>query len=270
MSYGERDDDLTHISWKDTAFIQTYGLNKDNVMAYFSLSPFFDKSSIKEQISMQTRFNQLDAGQSTQPERTITGLDYELLDANDTLPTLFTIVKGDRKSPTRVNRLAVYYVIDGTIYQAPDLYSLLSNRVLNSLHQVQDAFTTLSSEARYHPSMGHYWRSDEKLLSQAMGKAHGGEDPAEMTLPKRRDTTDVGGIPKVDPAPVMRAKLLARTPDDRIRAGQFASGLDMLLEDTWAAAQEPLGRWDENSMDLATVPVQNNTRLSGSTPAAPA
>lgn len=54
------DINLTEINFKDPLFLQR-GLTEHNVLEYFSLSPFYDKSCINEQINMQARFNHLEA-----------------------------------------------------------------------------------------------------------------------------------------------------------------------------------------------------------------
>lgn len=51
--------DLTSVSFKDTNFLQMCGLFDYNVLEYFSLSQFYDKSCLNEQIKMQARFNEL-------------------------------------------------------------------------------------------------------------------------------------------------------------------------------------------------------------------
>ncbi|KAI9103008.1 MED6 mediator sub complex component-domain-containing protein [Phlyctochytrium arcticum] len=158
-------DDLTHISWKDTAFLQMYGLGEHNIMDYFSLSPFYDPSSINEQIRMQARFNQFEASQMDKKQ--MTGIDYDAVLAS-TAPILFIITKGMRRSPTVVDLVAAYSVIEGTIYQTPDLYTLLSNRILTSLHFVQEGFDAALSDYRYHPSLGYYWKRDQERYEREL------------------------------------------------------------------------------------------------------
>lgn len=52
---------LLNVSFKDTAFLEVFGLSDQNIISYFALSQFYDKSSLNEQINMQARFNQLSA-----------------------------------------------------------------------------------------------------------------------------------------------------------------------------------------------------------------
>lgn len=49
-------------------------------------------------------------------------------------PNLFIIEKRDRLSPTETRAIACFYVLNNSIYQAPDLYSVLSNRLVSGGH----------------------------------------------------------------------------------------------------------------------------------------
>ncbi|KAJ3275363.1 hypothetical protein HDV01_000655 [Terramyces sp. JEL0728] len=53
------DEELTSVSFKDTAFLQAFGLHELNIIEYFSKSQFYDVSCIDEQLKMQARFNDL-------------------------------------------------------------------------------------------------------------------------------------------------------------------------------------------------------------------
>ncbi|KAI8919929.1 MED6 mediator sub complex component-domain-containing protein [Powellomyces hirtus] len=240
------DEDLTHVSWKDTAFIQAHGLNEHSVMPYFALSQFYDKSSINEQISMQARFNQLEASQLD--KRQMTGLDYELVYAVMTSPSLFIITKSMRRSPTQADVVAAYYVIEGTIYQAPDLHTLTSNRILNSLSHVQKTLTATLSGSRYHPAIGSFWESDEKFLQPP---AEEKLDEADLEKPPSLSEDD-GDLSRKAVDQVTESKteeietrFLGDTTEDRNRAGLFAAKLDALVHTTWGSAIEPTDAWEE-------------------------
>lgn len=77
--------------------------------------------------------------------------------------------------------LADYYIIAGVVYQAPDLGTVISSRVVNkcvllsrllekvllfirivslqlsAVHGIQSAFDEAMSYCRYHPSKGYWW-----------------------------------------------------------------------------------------------------------------
>ncbi|KND04822.1 uncharacterized protein SPPG_00525 [Spizellomyces punctatus DAOM BR117] len=207
------DQDLTQISWRDPAFLQHFGLGEHNVMDYFALSEFYDKSSINEQLRMQARFNELQTSQLD--KRQMTGIDYELLYAIvNVQPSLFVITKGMRRSPNNVDLLAAYYILDGTVYQTPDLHTLVSNRILTSLHHVQKLFDGALADSRYHPALGHYWKEDEALyVTDKEASAH-----------------------------------------DRKRKQQFATGLDALIADSVQSSLDVVASWEEdNNQGVSTV-----------------
>lgn len=57
------------------------------------------------------------------------GVEYILLHVQD--PILYVIRKQHRHSPTEATPMADYYIIAGTIYQAPDLASVFNSRLVN-------------------------------------------------------------------------------------------------------------------------------------------
>ncbi|KAJ3328089.1 Mediator of RNA polymerase II transcription subunit 6 [Blyttiomyces sp. JEL0837] len=166
LGVGPFEEDLTTVSFKDTTFLQLFGLHEHNALQYFALSPqFYDKNSINERIAMQTRFNQLEAAQLD--FRAMTGIEYSL-GYFTYQPSLFVINKHYRHSPTKTDLLAVYYIVEGSIYQAPDLFSLISNRLLTSIHHVSTAFSNISNEARFDPSSGYRWSFEEQQIAAAL------------------------------------------------------------------------------------------------------
>lgn len=56
------------------------------------------------------------------------GVEYILLHVQD--PILYVIRKQHRHSPTEATPMADYYIIAGTIYQAPDLASVFNSRLV--------------------------------------------------------------------------------------------------------------------------------------------
>ncbi|BAP71219.1 mediator of RNA polymerase II transcription subunit 6 [Kluyveromyces marxianus] len=49
---------LDELQWKSPEWIQTFGLRTDNVLEYFSGSPFFEKTSNNQVVKMQQQFSQ--------------------------------------------------------------------------------------------------------------------------------------------------------------------------------------------------------------------
>ncbi|XP_066591331.1 mediator of RNA polymerase II transcription subunit 6 [Prorops nasuta] len=135
------------LSWHDSAWIPM--LNPSNIMDYFSerSNPFFDRTCNNEIVKMQ-RLN---------PDQlqNMTGLEYILLHVQE--PILYVIRKQHRYSPTLATPIADFYIIGGVVYQAPDLASVVSSRILSTVHHLQSAFEEASSCSRYHPSRGYTW-----------------------------------------------------------------------------------------------------------------
>ena len=89
-------------------------------MDYFSMSPFYEKNSINYKCFVQNLdFN-------AQKFRMI-GIEFNLEYFNKE-KDLFYITKNEREK-NKITLLSYYYVFKGTIYQSPDLYSLLLSNV---------------------------------------------------------------------------------------------------------------------------------------------
>lgn len=83
------------------------------------------------------------------------GLEYILLHVQG--PILYVIRKQHRHSPNDVTPMADYYIIAGTVYQAPDLASVFNSRLLSITHHLQSAFEESIGYSRYHPNKGYSW-----------------------------------------------------------------------------------------------------------------
>ncbi|XP_037026975.1 mediator of RNA polymerase II transcription subunit 6 [Bradysia coprophila] len=145
------------ISWHDTNWIPI--LNPTNVMDYFSekTNPFYDRTCNNEIVKMQR--------QSLDQLNNMNGIEYILLHVQG--PILYVIRKQHRHSPSDVTPIADYYIIAGTVYQAPDLASVFNSRLLSITHHLQGAFEEASSYSRYHPNKGYTWDfSSNKALTE--------------------------------------------------------------------------------------------------------
>ncbi|XP_064402565.1 mediator of RNA polymerase II transcription subunit 6-like [Halichondria panicea] len=125
-------------------------LSKQTALDYFSQrsNPFYDRTCNNEVIKMQ----RADPEQLTK----MTGIEYMLLHVQE--PILFVVRKQHRQTPERVTPLADYYILGGVVYQCPDLWSVINSRMLSALHCVHEAFTEITSYARYDPSKGYSWQ----------------------------------------------------------------------------------------------------------------
>lgn len=139
-------DDYSHRFFIWHEWIQAHGpLSSDNVFDYFATSMFYDKQSNNQVLRMQTMhtgapiLNEAEELRSVHsqspgtdptdpPSRRFTGIEFALAHAQP--PSLFIIHKRERFSPDQVRPLAAYFIINNRIYQSPDLYTLLSNRLV--------------------------------------------------------------------------------------------------------------------------------------------
>lgn len=108
---------------------------------------------------MQARFNELQANSMDHTQ--MTGIEYDLW-YHTLQPSYFVIRKNQRYSPTKVELLSLYYIVEGSIYQTPTIGHILSNRLMTSLHFVNRAFDIGREASRFHPVQGYHWDSDEK------------------------------------------------------------------------------------------------------------
>ncbi|KAJ2586635.1 Mediator of RNA polymerase II transcription subunit 6 [Coemansia sp. RSA 1722] len=147
--------ELTAIEWRsDQWLFQFGGLRPDNVLEYFSQSPFWDSSSNNAILKMQTQFNDLQ--QASYNLSSMVGIEFAV--THQEPPALFIITKFRRSSPTKVVPLAVYYIVDGNTYEAPNLYSIISTRMLSSVKKVEEAFEIARKHSEFHPSIGYSWK----------------------------------------------------------------------------------------------------------------
>ena len=82
-------------------------------------------------------------------------MEYVLLHVQE--PILYVVRKQHRHSQSQVTPIADYYIIAGTIYQAPDLGSVVNSRLLTTVNHLQSAFEEARQFSKYHPSKGYWW-----------------------------------------------------------------------------------------------------------------
>jgi mediator of RNA polymerase II transcription subunit 6 len=153
-----RVEDLTGTCWRDDVWFQTYGLLSHlSALDYFAQSPFYDSTSNNEVARQRgLRLEQLPQGAP--------GVEFILQDAQP--PHLFVVRKQFRSLAGVLSPLAFYYILDGTIYQAPSLHAALSARIDRCIWTVKSAFSLL--------------RSDLDPLGERGKEARGGEVAAEV------------------------------------------------------------------------------------------
>uniref|UniRef100_A0A0E0L9C6 Mediator of RNA polymerase II transcription subunit 6 n=1 Tax=Oryza punctata TaxID=4537 RepID=A0A0E0L9C6_ORYPU len=131
--------DMTGICFRDQLWLNTYPLDRNLVFDYFALSPFYDLTCNNESLRSR-QIHPLDMSHLTK----MTGMEYVLSDVME--PHLFVIRKQRRESPEKSNAMLAYYILDGSIYQAPQLCSVFASRISRAMHHISKAFTTACSK----------------------------------------------------------------------------------------------------------------------------
>lgn len=168
-------------SFVDPVFLARFGLSRVNVLDYFlhPLNPFRTSVNTSNEVLamqgimvgmlMQTGVSGEGPMTPQQAEdefanalKQNNGEQYELLPPVDpslyTLPSpLYTIRHVLRTSPTNVKVLGIYYVVEGVIYKAPSVRSLMKANVTRTLEGLSGACQELSVCARFQPSTGYTW-----------------------------------------------------------------------------------------------------------------
>ncbi|KAK6465768.1 MED6 mediator subfamily complex component-domain-containing protein [Scheffersomyces coipomensis] len=164
---------LDEIQWKSPEFIQERGLHTGNVLEYFSLSPFYDRTSNNQVLMMQFQFQQIQIPvnltfqqyfQSKLSEMTGT----EFIIAFNREPD-FWIIRKQKRIDLNNNILPIqdYYIIGANVYQAPKIYDILSSRLLSSILSLKNSFDLLNTMTQYHISDGGHSYNNAIHLSSS-------------------------------------------------------------------------------------------------------
>ncbi|KAL4855778.1 Mediator of RNA polymerase II transcription subunit 6 [Chlorella vulgaris] len=130
-------EDLTGTCWRDDLWLGAFGLHHGNVLDYFSLSPFYDRACANERGFL--------AGKPrAQPPALGEGVEYLLADSQP--PHLFILRKMYRAVGGTITTLAFYYILDGSIYQAPSLQAALLARMQRCMFNLKAAFRDMQRD----------------------------------------------------------------------------------------------------------------------------
>ncbi|KAF5337150.1 hypothetical protein D9611_003217 [Ephemerocybe angulata] len=172
-------------------WIQANGLlTVENVLEYFSYSMFYDKQSNNQVLRMQTMHTGMPVENEAEELRRFTGIEFALVHAQP--PTFFIIQKRERLSPDEVRPLAAYFIMNNRIYQSPDLYSVVSNRLLTTVSSLQASLDILRKHRPdYTPRSGFVWPvvGDPNPDSEASKKKGPSEEVDQEGQPSK-ETTD--------------------------------------------------------------------------------
>ncbi|KAJ3042572.1 Mediator of RNA polymerase II transcription subunit 6 [Rhizophlyctis rosea] len=228
------DEDLLSVMFKDPEWLAMNPLTKENVLDYFARSQFYDSTSTNEYLKMQARFNALN--DADLDKRKMTGVEFELSSCEHepgAEHSLFVIRKQNRFSPEKTELIAVYYVMDGAIFQAPDLFTIVSNRVLTSLHHLQIAFTLSRAQSRFHPSQGYMWQIDEEFFRKQRAENRRkleSEQKSQSQEGAAAGAAAEGGV-----------EVSTGSAEDLRRAEAAAKKIDELVDRFWAGDEEVEG-----------------------------
>lgn len=155
--------ELDEVQWRSPEWIQAYGLNTSNVMDYFALSPFYDRSSNNQVLKMQSNFNEqmrMNGAELTKELKKLTGIEYQVVVSRE--PDLWVIFKQNRKSTVDADVLAVYFVTGENIYQSPSIYNVLVSRILATSKFLEEALQTAEQLPEFSPA-GYEYRQNEVI-----------------------------------------------------------------------------------------------------------
>ncbi|GAB4839660.1 hypothetical protein Ancab_029186 [Ancistrocladus abbreviatus] len=165
--------DMTGICFRDQLWLARFPLDSNNVFDYFALSPFYDRTCNNEQLRMNGS-HPLDLSLLSK----MTGIEYMLSEVME--PHLFVIRKQKRDSPEKVTPMLTYYVLDGLIYQAPQLCNVFAARIGRALFYISKAFSTAASKL------------------EKVGYVDGESDGAAADLKTSKETIDLKEVKRVD------------------------------------------------------------------------
>ncbi|CAM0135309.1 unnamed protein product [Umbelopsis sp. WA50703] len=184
-------EDLTSVEWRDTGWLEHFGgfQNRQMVLDYFAMSPFWDRQSNNQVLAMQTQFNDLGQAESTETAlRKMTGIEFAVVHEQ---PPVYVIQKQYRRGPSNndVTPIATYYITGANIYQSPTVYSVIANRLLTSLFHVNSAFQDAQSMMEYFPAKGYGWKSPS-TASNLQKQNRSGKGASSQAYLKAQETQE--------------------------------------------------------------------------------
>lgn len=162
MEQNASNNPLDEVQWKHPEWIQEHGLRTDNVLEYFSFSPFYDRTSNNQVLKMQSQYNDMHSANDLYAKlQNMKGLEFVVAIAHE--PILWIIRKQERLSPEVTRPLSTYFVVGENIYMAPAIHSVIQNRVLSIALSLNQSLRTASSLPTFSPSRGYQYKSSPQL-----------------------------------------------------------------------------------------------------------
>lgn len=138
----------------DQNFLDQAPLTAENIIRYFSLSPFYDKGCLNEILKMQSQFANIDISHKL---TTLPGF-YYILEHN--VQDLFVISKKNNTGQ-RTSTLRMYYCISGYIYCAPTVRAVSESRIVDSLSYLNEALDKYEEMKTFDWLKGFRFRTEE-------------------------------------------------------------------------------------------------------------
>ncbi|KZS93080.1 MED6-domain-containing protein [Sistotremastrum niveocremeum HHB9708] len=186
-------DDHSHkfFIWPEWIAALSEPLTAETAFEYFTTSMFYDKQSNNQVLRMQTMHTGTSIANEAEELKRFTGLEFALVHAEP--PSFFIIHKRERVSPEEVRPLAAYFIVNNRIYQSPDIYSVLSNRLLTAVHSLQSSLDILRSyRPDYTPRTGFAWPIVEDAKSVGGGSVRTDDVRNERTDGERQRRSKPG------------------------------------------------------------------------------
>ena len=192
------DEEKQKLSFRDEGTLQRTILTIGNVLTeYFAYSPFYSQDSLNEFNSNRnedirdlydkegllyrltyvklTDRNFLNMNRKpNEPEITEKILEGDEIDLpeNRGYPVSVGFVeitsflnRKDENGDVHSMRQAKYFMIDGTIYQAPDLYNLLTSNLRSAIFHLREAIRYIDSAYQWNPNIGYIPKSNQQIDS---------------------------------------------------------------------------------------------------------
>ncbi|KAA0177282.1 hypothetical protein FNF27_01060 [Cafeteria roenbergensis] len=132
------DDESLGLSFREEQWLNTRPLSVGTVMDYFRLSPWYDPGSINARA--------IEQGLAPEAASRLTGMEYRVCPQPTQAQGLIVLEAWRRSGPkdSDVELMALYYCLWGTIYQAPDIRSVLAGRARRAAVHIHKAMALIA------------------------------------------------------------------------------------------------------------------------------
>ena len=150
----------------DIQWLTTFGCFKVNALEYFYTSHFYDPECNNQLIRNQ--------GVSVEHLIGMVGWEYSLDEEHIDEPHLYVIRKAYRKSPKEIEVAEVFYILDGIIYQSPNLYDLFRVKTSKINFNLLKSFNEIRDNIGYNDTLGYYFNNNKAIDTAGGDEQKGG------------------------------------------------------------------------------------------------